>query len=103
MTSPAGEGVPAPGQRTSRVGRDPAERADEICARRRGRELGLTLVATAQMYGEAEAERIAGVAIGGRRDQVRVVGNARSCVSWSFAPFASDPSRAPRPRLADAT
>ncbi len=70
---PTGERVPALGQGTWRMGERAADRAREIAALRHGLELGLTLVDTAEMYGEGEAERLVGHAIAGRRDEVFLV------------------------------
>lgn len=70
---PTGERVPALGQGTWRMGERAADRAAEIAALRRGLELGLTLVDTAEMYGDGEAERVVGSAIAGRRDEVFLV------------------------------
>ena len=72
VTLPDGERVPALGQGTWRMG-EGAARRDEVRALRHGLELGLTLIDTAEMYGEGEAERIVGAAIAGRRDEVFLV------------------------------
>ena len=72
VTLPDGERVPALGQGTWRMG-EGAARRDEVRALRHGLELGLTLIDTAEMYGEGEAERIVGEAIAGRRDEVFLV------------------------------
>ena len=72
VTLPDGERVPALGQGTWRMGEGTA-RHDQVRALRHGLELGLTLVDTAEMYGEGEAERIVGEAIAGRRDEVFLV------------------------------
>jgi diketogulonate reductase-like aldo/keto reductase len=49
------------------------ERAREVAALRLGLDLGLTLVDTAEMYGEGGAEEVVGEAIAGRRDDVFLV------------------------------
>ena len=52
------------------------EQSDEaaaIAALRRGLELGLTHIDTAEMYGAGAAERIIGKAIAGRRDEIFLV------------------------------
>src|SRR5271169_4732667 len=54
--------------RAEQSGKDAA-----IAALRRGLELGLTHIDTAEMYGSGEAERIVGAAIQGRRDDVFLV------------------------------
>ncbi|PIO98812.1 hypothetical protein CJ014_14030 [Pleomorphomonas carboxyditropha] len=70
---PTGEDVPALGLGTWMIGDDPRTRADEIAALRRGMELGMTLIDTAEMYGEGASERLVGEAIAGRRDEVFLV------------------------------
>src|SRR4051794_11917843 len=70
---PGGETVPALGQGTWNVGDDPRRRRDEIAAIRRGIDLGLTLVDTAEMYGDGRSEELVGEAIAGRRDEVFLV------------------------------
>ncbi len=60
--------ISAIGQGTWEIER--AERHTAIAALRRGIELGLTHVDTAEMYGAGEAERILGEAIRGRREAV---------------------------------
>src|SRR4051794_8226078 len=73
ITFPSGEKVPALGQGTWRMGDDPAKRREEIAALQQGIDLGLTLVDTAEMYGEGKAEALVGEAIVGRRDKVFLV------------------------------
>lgn len=70
---PSGETVPALGLGTWYLGDDPARRAQEIAALRRGLDLGLTLIDTAEMYGGGRAERLVAEAIAGRRDEVFLV------------------------------
>ena len=70
---PCGESVPALGQGTWNVGDDPARRKDEIAALRRGIDLGLTLIDTAEMYGDGRSESLVGESIAGRRGEVFVV------------------------------
>jgi diketogulonate reductase-like aldo/keto reductase len=72
-TLPCGERVPALGQGTWNIGDDPNLRAAEIAALRRGLDLGLTLVDTAEMYGDGRSEELVGEAIAGRRDEVFLV------------------------------
>jgi diketogulonate reductase-like aldo/keto reductase len=50
-----------------------AARRTAIAALRRGLDLGMTHIDTAEMYGAGEAERIVGEAIAGRRDEVFLV------------------------------
>lgn len=70
---PGGEEVPALGQGTWFMGEDPALRAEELATLREGIERGLTLIDTAEMYGEGESEQLVGEAISGVRDQVFLV------------------------------
>jgi diketogulonate reductase-like aldo/keto reductase len=49
------------------------ERAEAIAALRRGLELGLTHIDTAELYGSGEVERLVGEAIAGRREKVFLV------------------------------
>ncbi len=62
---PGGPSVPAIGQGTWNVPERGAARDEATRALRRGIELGLTHIDTAEMYGSGEAERIVGDAIEG--------------------------------------
>lgn len=73
VTLPSGEPIPALGQGTWCMGDDKRRRAHELAALRQGLDLGLTLIDTAEMYGEGEAEKLVGEAIAGRRDDVFLV------------------------------
>jgi aldehyde reductase len=73
ITLPCGETVPALGQGTWNIGEDPATRKEELAALRHGMDLGMTLIDTAEMYGEGNSERLVGEAIAGRRDEVFLV------------------------------
>ncbi|MCS6920715.1 MAG: aldo/keto reductase [Elioraea sp.] len=70
---PDGVSVPALGQGTWRMGEERRERAREVAALRLGIELGLTLIDTAEMYGEGGAEEVVGEAIRDCRTRVFVV------------------------------
>ena len=70
---PCGETVPALGQGTWNLGDDPRQRKEEIASLRRGLDLGLTLVDTAEMYGDGRSEQLVGEAIAGRRAEVFLV------------------------------
>ena len=70
---PSGERVPALGQGTWNMGDSHVWRADEIATLRRGIDLGLTLIDTAEMYGVGRSEQLVGEAIAGRRDEVFIV------------------------------
>lgn len=50
-----------------------AKRSTAVAALRRGLDLGMTHIDTAEMYGSGEAEEIVGEAISGRRDEVFLV------------------------------
>jgi len=69
---PAGERVPAFGLGTWKLG-DPAAHDEELATLRLGLELGVTLIDTAEMYGDGLAEQLVGEAIARRRDEVFVV------------------------------
>lgn len=73
---PDGTQVPALGQGTWHLAEDPTQRAEELRTLQAGLDLGLTLLDTAEMYADGEAERLVGEAIRGRRDQVFVVSKA---------------------------
>lgn len=70
---PAGERVPVFGQGTWYMGEDRAKRVEEIATLRLGLDLGLTLIDTAEMYGEGQAEELIAEAIGDRRNEVFLV------------------------------
>jgi diketogulonate reductase-like aldo/keto reductase len=70
---PCGERVPALGQGTWYMGDGRATRSEEIAALRLGLDLGLTLIDTAEMYGDGRAEQLIAEAIAGRRDEVFLV------------------------------
>jgi diketogulonate reductase-like aldo/keto reductase len=63
--------VPVIGQGTWKMERD--DRAGAIAALRRGLDLGLTHVDTAELYGSGDVETLVGEAIAGRRDEVFLV------------------------------
>ena len=64
---PAGARVPAFGLGTWRMGEDGAGRKAEVALIRRALDLGVTLIDTAEMYGEGGAEEVIGEAVAGRR------------------------------------
>lgn len=70
---PDGTGVAALGQGTWRIGEGQRSRREEADALRLGVELGMTLIDTAEMYGEGTSEQVVGDAIEGMRDKVFVV------------------------------
>ena len=70
---PNGECVPALGQGTWRMGENTRAHKDEVAALRLGIELGMTLIDTAEMYGEGGAEKVVADAIEAQRDHVFIV------------------------------
>ena len=64
--------VPALGQGTWRMG-ERGDRRAEATSLRLGLDLGMTLIDTAEMYGEGGAEEVVAEAIAGRRDEVFLV------------------------------
>jgi diketogulonate reductase-like aldo/keto reductase len=70
---PGGETVPALGQGTWNIGDRKDRRDSEIAALRRGVELGMSLIDTAEMYGDGASERLIGEALGALRDEVFLV------------------------------
>ena len=73
ITLSNGDRVPALGQGTWNMGESAARAADEVRALQHGIALGMTLIDTAEMYGDGGAEKVVGRAIAGRRDQVYLV------------------------------
>jgi diketogulonate reductase-like aldo/keto reductase len=69
----SGEAIPALGQGTWNMGDYRGGRAQEIAALQAGIGLGMTLIDTAEMYGDGASERLVGEAIRGRRDEVFIV------------------------------
>lgn len=61
------------GQGTWYLGETPERRSDEIAALQTGLDLGMSLIDTAEMYGDGAAEELVGEAIAGRRDEVFLV------------------------------
>ncbi|MYM73614.1 aldo/keto reductase [Duganella sp. FT134W] len=68
----AGE-VPTLGQGTWNMGEQADRRQDEVRALQLGLDLGLTLIDTAEMYGDGGAEEVVGAAIACRRDDAYIV------------------------------
>ena len=76
VSLPNGTRVPALGQGTWRMGEKKSARDEEIAALRLGIDLGMTLIDTAEMYGDGGAEEVVGDAIAGQRERVFVVTKA---------------------------
>jgi diketogulonate reductase-like aldo/keto reductase len=70
---PSGESMPAMGQGTWHMGENNRRRKEELATLRLGLDLGLSLIDTAEMYGDGAAEDLVGEAIDGRRDEVFLV------------------------------
>jgi diketogulonate reductase-like aldo/keto reductase len=70
LSLPSEDQIPVLGQGTWHLAEDPSRRADEIAAMRIGIDLGMTLIDTAEMYGNGAAEVLVGEAIMGHRDEV---------------------------------
>ena len=69
----SGRSIPTFGLGTWRMGESGRLRADEVAALRYGIERGVTLIDTAEMYGDGEAERIVADAVGRRSDEIFIV------------------------------
>lgn len=72
-TLPGGEAVPALGQGTWQMAETAGRRTQEIEALRLGVELGMTLIDTAEMYGEGAAEELVAEALAGQHDRLFIV------------------------------
>ena len=73
VTLPGGERVPALGQGTWHMGEARRRVAEEAAAVRLGIELGMTLIDTAEMYGNGRAEEMVAQAAEGLRDELFIV------------------------------
>ena len=70
---PSGRTMPVLGQGTWGMGEKRAQFKSEVAALKLGLDLGVTLIDTAEMYGEGGAETVIAEAIAGRRDDVCLV------------------------------
>jgi diketogulonate reductase-like aldo/keto reductase len=73
VTLPDGTAVPALGQGTWKIGEGGHPAREEAAAIRLGIELGMTLIDTAEMYGDGASERVIAEAIAGQRGRVFLV------------------------------
>jgi diketogulonate reductase-like aldo/keto reductase len=73
VTLPTGEKVAALGLGTWQMAEDRKKRTGEIATIRLALDLGMTLLDTAEMYGEGRAEELIAEALPGRRDQAFIV------------------------------
>jgi diketogulonate reductase-like aldo/keto reductase len=65
--------LPRLGMGTWHMGEEPGRRAAEVAALQLGLDLGITLIDTAEMYGDGGAEEVTGEALRGRREAAFVV------------------------------
>jgi diketogulonate reductase-like aldo/keto reductase len=70
---PDGKRVPVLGQGTWRMGESKKARTREVAALRLGIELGMSLIDTAEMYGDGGAEEVVAEAIDGQHKDIFVV------------------------------
>lgn len=73
VTLPSGEKVAALGLGTWQMAEDRSKRASEIATVRLALDLGMTLLDTAEMYGEGRAEELLAEALAGQRDRAFIV------------------------------
>ncbi|MBN9464989.1 aldo/keto reductase [Brevundimonas sp.] len=77
VTFADGTTVPALGQGTWELGDDPALRDEQQGALAHGLDLGMSLIDTAELYGDGRSERLVGEVIAGRRDEVFIVSKVK--------------------------
>lgn len=68
-----GRSMPILGQGTWQMAMDETQKSQEIAAIRTGLDLGMTLIDTAEIYGDGKAEELVAEAIAGRRKEVIIV------------------------------
>ncbi|MCV7350211.1 aldo/keto reductase [Mycobacterium parmense] len=73
MSLRSGEKIAALGQGTWHFGENPGRRAQEVASIRLGVDLGMTVIDTAEMYGNGAAETLVGEAMKGRRSEAFLV------------------------------
>lgn len=73
LSLPSGQTIPVLGMGTWRMGEQAKHRPAEVTALQHGLDLGITLIDTAEMYGEGGAETVIAEAIAHRREQVFLV------------------------------
>src|SRR6185312_13514266 len=73
VTLPSGETVRQLGQGTWHMGENGRARKEEVAALKLGLDLGMTLIDTAEMYGNGGAEEVVAEAVKGRRDECFIV------------------------------
>ena len=77
VTLPSGETVPQLGQGTWRMGESRRTFDAELAALKLGLDLGMTLIDTAELYGEGGAEEVVARAVEGRRDECFIVSKVK--------------------------
>jgi diketogulonate reductase-like aldo/keto reductase len=77
VTLPSGEKVPQLGQGTWRMGESGRAFDKEVAALRLGLDLGMTLIDTAELYGDGGAEEVVAEAIKGWRDECFIVSKVK--------------------------
>ena len=73
ISLPTGETIPVLGQGTWTIADRPGRRAEAVTALRVGLDAGMTLIDTAEMYGDGASEELVGEAVAGRRDEAFLV------------------------------
>ncbi len=73
ISLPSGDQIPVLGPGTGGLAERRARRNSEIAALRRGLDMGMNLIDTAEMYANGDAEILVGEAIAGRREEVFLV------------------------------
>lgn len=73
ISLPTGETIPVLGQGTWTIADRPGRRAEAVTALRAGLDAGMTLIDTAEMYGDGASEELVGEAVAGRRDETFLV------------------------------
>ena len=73
VSLPDGTEVAALGQGTWHMGEGHRSASEEAAALKLGLDLGMTLIDTAEMYGDGGAEKVVGEAVAGQRDRAFIV------------------------------
>ncbi|QDI91673.1 aldo/keto reductase [Salicibibacter halophilus] len=70
---PDGTSLPRIGQGTWKMGEYPEKKKEEIKALQFGLDLGMSVIDTAEMYGDGQSEQIVGEAVKNRRDEAFLI------------------------------
>src|SRR6202041_2029961 len=73
ISLPSGDQIPVLGQGTWGLGESRARRSSELAALRRGLDIGMNLIDTAEIYAKGDSNILVGEAIAGRREEVFLV------------------------------